>query len=174
MCCASSAGGPSAHSASSRRLSMSRASRSSRSSRYSCKESPRVLASTESVRRVGSETPRIWRATTTASCQPQSQPAGGLNWRSTSPRLPPTMFSTRVQRTPGTAAPRRGISPYCARVRPTRNRSRLRPAIERPAPAGPAERPRSRRARSSAWSSDDQHGRHAARNDRYASAHAVG
>ena len=51
---------------------------------------------------------------------------------------------------------------------------RLRPAIARPAPAVPGERPPSRRARSSAWSSDDQHGRHAARNDRDASAHAAG
>ena len=43
---------------------MSCASRSSRSRRYSCKDSPRALASAESVRRVGSETPRTWRATT--------------------------------------------------------------------------------------------------------------
>jgi hypothetical protein len=117
MCCGPSAGRPAAHSARSRRLSMSRASRSSSSRRYSCKDSPRVLASTESVRRVDSETPRICRATTGASCHPQSQPAGGLNWRSSS--LPNDTIC--VRRTPGTAAPPRGISPYRARIRPTQN-----------------------------------------------------
>ena len=93
------------------------------------------------------------------------------------------LFRRRSQRknasAPSSSARRRAISRRsqlgvqsagCAFARG----GRLRPAIERPAPAGPAERPRSRRARSSAWSSHDQHGRHAARNDRYASAHAAG
>jgi hypothetical protein len=32
------------------------------------------------VRRVNSETPQIWRATTGASCHPQPQPLGGLKF----------------------------------------------------------------------------------------------
>ena len=50
----------------------------------------------------------------------------------------------------------------------------LTPAIEQPAPGEPAERLRSQRARSSASSLHDQHGRRATQNDQCASARASG